>query len=102
MNESISMQPGNSYRVTRPGGVIPGYDELLPVVYEILVLEKPTRVLVDDGPDGLLIEISTPDHLMEPCWHFVQNQTKNLKHWFCDTGCIIELLSALEERSVAV
>lgn len=94
MNESISMQPGNSYRVTRPGGVIPGYDELLPVVYEVLVLEKPSRVLVDDGHDCLLVEIATPEHLMEPCWHFVQNNTKNFKHWFCDTGCIIEMLPA--------
>lgn len=98
MNESSVMQPGQSYRVTRPGAFIPGHGELLPVVYDLLVLKKPTRVMVEDGPGGVWVEISTPDHLMEPCWHYVHNYTKNLKHWFCDTECIIETIPSLESN----
>lgn len=94
MSEQTTMQAGISYRVTRPGADVPGVGVFLPVVYDLLVLEKPKRVQVDDGPGGLLVEISTPEHLMEPCWHYVHNYTKNLKHWFCDTDCVIELLPA--------
>lgn len=99
MNETIVMQIGKSYIVTRPGEVIPGVGEFLPAVFSLEILEKPKRVLVDDGPGGLVIEIPTPHHLLQPSWYFVRNLKDNIKHWFCDTGCIIEYLTVAKHSN---
>lgn len=97
MSESIFMQAGKSYIVIRPGETVSGVGEFPSEFYQFRVLDKPKRVLIDDGPGGLVVEIPTPEHLLEPCWHFVLNLKSNKKHWFCDTGCIIEEMAMAEK-----
>ena len=46
------------------------------------VLEKPAIVLVDDGPNGSLVEEKLSGHLLEPHWYSVMDLDKRIQRWF--------------------
>lgn len=49
------------------------------VNFSFTVLEKPKKVVANDGATKKVIKL--PKHLAEPKWHWVRNETKNIQHW---------------------
>ncbi|OXX29108.1 hypothetical protein [Vibrio sp. V08_P9A1T1] len=49
------------------------------VNFSFTVLEKPKKVVANDGATKKVIKL--PKHLAAPKWHWVLNETKNILHW---------------------